>query len=148
MAQVQKKGLPVSGEGGLLAQLAKLVLESSLEGEMDAHLGCAKNDTAGRNSGNSRNGKRAKTVLTEAGPVEIEVPRDRGAGFEPQIVRKRQRRLDGIDAIDRAVAPKKAVLSRTGATRPGECGGCNGEGVERRCHHGSGRLVVEAASLA
>lgn len=53
----------------------------------------------GRNGGNSRNGTRSKTVLTEIGPVEIEVPRNRDGSFEPQIVRKRQRRPDGIDAI-------------------------------------------------
>jgi hypothetical protein len=53
----------------------------------------------GGNLGNSRNGTRPKTVFTAIGPVQIEVPRDREGSFEPQIVRKRQRRLDGIDAI-------------------------------------------------
>ena len=66
---------------------------------MDAHLGYRKHDAAGDGSGNSRNGRRAKTVVTEAGPVEISVPRDRGASFEPVIVPKRQRRLGGIDDI-------------------------------------------------
>ena len=63
------------------------------------HLGYDKHDAAGRDGGNSRNGTRTKTVLTEIGPVEIEVPRDRDASFEPVIVKKRQRRLDGIDEI-------------------------------------------------
>jgi putative transposase len=53
----------------------------------------------GRNHGNSRNGLRAKTVLAEMGPVEIEVPRDRDASFQPTIVKKRQRRLAGVDQI-------------------------------------------------
>jgi transposase-like protein len=53
----------------------------------------------GRDGGNSRNGTRTKTVLTEIGPVEIEVPRDRHSSFEPVIVKKRQRRLEGIDEI-------------------------------------------------
>jgi transposase-like protein len=97
--RAQADGMAVGGEGGLLQQLTKLVLESSLEGELDAHLGCGKHDPAGRDGGNSRNGKRAKTVLTEAGPVEVEVPRDRDGSFEPTIVRKRQRRLGGIDGI-------------------------------------------------
>jgi putative transposase len=66
---------------------------------MSEHLGYDRHDASGRNSGNSRNGTRAKTVLTEIGPVEIEVPRDRDASFEPVIVKKRQRRLDGIDEI-------------------------------------------------
>ena len=64
---------------------------------MDAHLGYRKHDPAGDRSGNSRNGHRAKTVLTEVGPVEISVPRDRDASFEPVIVAKRQRRLGGVD---------------------------------------------------
>ena len=82
---------------GCWAGLTKVVLESALDGEMDAHLGYRKHDPAGDGSGNSRNGRRAKTVLTGAGPVEIEVPRDRASSFEPVIVAKRQRRLGGID---------------------------------------------------
>jgi putative transposase len=99
-------GVAMDGEDGLLAQLTKIVLESSLQGEMDAHLGYAKHDPAGRDSGNSRNGTRAKTVLTTAGPVEVEVPRDRDGSFEPQMVRKRQRRLGGIDGIVLSLSAK------------------------------------------
>lgn len=66
---------------------------------MSEHLGYDKHEAAGRDGGNSRNGTRAKTVLTEIGPVEIEVPRDRDGSFEPQLVRMRQRRLNGIDQI-------------------------------------------------
>src|SRR3954468_16623527 len=91
VAQAQADGMAVDGEDGLLAQLTKIVLESSLQGELDAHLGYGKHDPAGRDGGNSRNGTRVKTVLTKAGPVEIEVPRDRDGSFEPLIVRKRQR---------------------------------------------------------
>src|SRR5215472_2949427 len=76
-----------------------MVVEGALEGEMDDHLGYAKHDREGDNSGNSRNGHRDKTVLTEAGPVEISVPRDRDASFEPAIVAKRQRRLSGVDDL-------------------------------------------------
>jgi putative transposase len=104
--RAQDGGLPVAGEGGLLQQLTKIVLESSLEGEMDAHLGYSKHDPQGRNGENSRNGKRSKTVLTEVGPVGIEVPRDRDSSFEPQIVRKRQRRLDGIDGMVLSLSAK------------------------------------------
>ena len=92
-------GLKLTGEGGLLGKLTKMVVEGALEGELDDHLGYEKNDPAGRNGGNSRNGYRAKTVLTEAGPVEISVPRDRDSSFEPKIVAKRQRRLAGIDEL-------------------------------------------------
>src|SRR5246500_2097222 len=90
-------GLKLTGEGGLLGQLTKMVVEGALEGEMDDHLGYGRHDPTGHKSGNSRNGRRAKTVLTEAGPVEISVPRDRDSSFEPKIVAKRQRRLTGVE---------------------------------------------------
>lgn len=93
------EGLQMTGEGGLLARLTKRVFESALQGEMDDHLGYGKHDPAGRDGGNSRNGTRAQTVLTEVGPVGLEVPRDRDASFEPQLVRKRQRRLTGVDSM-------------------------------------------------
>jgi putative transposase len=92
-------GLRLVGEGGLLQQLTKRVLEAALEGELDSHLGYGKHDVVGRDGGNSRNGKRSKTVLTEAGPVELAVPRDRDGSFTPRIVAKRQRRLSGVDDL-------------------------------------------------
>ena len=76
-----------------------MVVEGALEGEMDDHLGYCRHDPAGRDGGNSRNGHRAKTVITEAGPVEISVPRDRDSSFEPKIVAKRQRRLTGVEEM-------------------------------------------------
>jgi putative transposase len=93
------EGVELVGPGGLLTGLTKTVLETALDVEMSEHLGYDRHDPAGRDGGNSRNGTRTKTVLTEIGPVEIEVPRDRDASFDPVIVRKRQRRLDGIDEI-------------------------------------------------
>src|SRR5690349_4335846 len=95
--RAQAEGLSLTGPGGLLGRLTKVVLEGALEGELDAHLGYAKHDPAGRDGGNSRNGHRAKTVLTDVGPVEIDMPRDRDASFAPVIVAKRQRRLGGVD---------------------------------------------------
>jgi len=97
--RARAEGLKLTGEGGLLQKLTKLVVESALDGEIDDHLGYAKHDAAGRNGGNSRNGKRSKTLLTEAGPIEIDVPRDRDGSFEPQLVAKRQRRLTGVDDL-------------------------------------------------
>ena len=93
------EGVDLVGPGGLLAGLTKTVLETALEAEMTEHLGYEAHDVEGRDGGNSRNGTRSKTVLTEIGPVQIEVPRDRDASFNPVIVKKRQRRLDGIDEI-------------------------------------------------
>ena len=99
VARARAEGLKLTGEGGLLGRLTKVMVESALEGEMDDHLGYGKHDPAGRNGGNSRNGTRSKTLVTEAGPVKIEVPRDRESNFEPVIVGKRQRRLSGIDNL-------------------------------------------------
>jgi len=85
------------GEGGVLKQLTKRLVERALEGEMTTHLGYEKNAAEGRNTGNSRNGKSTKQVKADFGEVEIEVPRDRNGEFEPQLVKKGQRRLPGFD---------------------------------------------------
>ena len=99
VVQARAGGLQLTGEGGVLQALTKRLLESALEGEITDHLGYDKHDPAGRGTGNSRNGTRSKTVLTDVGPVQIEVPRDRNAEFEPRIVAKRQRRLTGVDEM-------------------------------------------------
>ena len=87
LAQAKEHGVDLVGPNGLLNQLTKNVLETALEAEMSEHLGYDRHDPAGRGSGNSRNGTRTKTVLTEIGPVDIDVPRDMNASFDPQIVR-------------------------------------------------------------
>src|SRR5258705_1572679 len=98
--QAREQGLSLTGPDGLLKQLTKTVLESALNEELTEHLGYDKHDPAGQGSGNIRNGTRPKTGLTEASRhVEIDVPRDRAGTFEPQIVRKRQRRLSGGDGM-------------------------------------------------
>ncbi|MGH8834154.1 MAG: transposase [Actinomycetes bacterium] len=97
--QARADGVDLIGPGGLLTGLTSKVINTALEVEMSEHLGYDRHDPAGRTGDNSRNGKRTKTVLTELGPVSVDVPRDRDATFEPQIVRKRQRRLDRIDEI-------------------------------------------------
>jgi putative transposase len=106
VARARAQGLELTGPNGLLGQLTKQVLESALEGEITDHLGYDKHDPAGRNRGNSRNGVRSKTVLTDVGPVEIEVPRDRDGSFEPQIVAKRQRRLGGVEDMVLSLSAK------------------------------------------
>jgi len=94
------RGVELTGPDGLLKAITKTVLETALEEEMSEHLGYDKHDPAGRDHGNSRNGARAKTVLSDAaGQVEIEVPRDRDGSFTPVIVKKRQRRLSDVDAV-------------------------------------------------
>jgi putative transposase len=96
----KEQGLSITGPDGLLKQLTKTLIETALNEEMTEHLGYEKHDPAGAGTGNIRNGTRGKTVLTEStGHVEIEVPRDRAGTFEPQIVKKRQRRLNGVDEV-------------------------------------------------
>jgi transposase-like protein len=100
VARAREQGLSLTGPDGLLKQLTKTVLETALNQEMTEHLGHDKHGPAGNETGNVRNGTRAKTVLTEgSGQVGIDVPRDRAGTFEPQIVRKRQRRLSGVDEM-------------------------------------------------
>jgi transposase-like protein len=96
----KEQGLSLTGPDGLLKQLTKTVLETALNEELTEHLGYDKHDPAGAGTGNVRNGTRSKTVLTEStGHVAIDVPRDRAGTFTPQIVRKRQRRLSGVDEV-------------------------------------------------
>jgi putative transposase len=99
--QAREQGLSLTGPDGLLKQFTKSVLETALNEEMTEHLGHEKHRAAeDRDSTNIRNGTRPKTVLTEAtGQVQLDVPRDRDGTFEPQIVKKRQRRLTGVDEI-------------------------------------------------
>ncbi len=98
--QARDRGVALTGPDGLLKALTKTVIETALDEEMSEHLGYDKHEPAGRGSPNSRNGRRSKTVLTDAcGDVEIDVPRDRDGTFSPVIVKKRQRRLSDVDEV-------------------------------------------------
>src|SRR6476646_7236164 len=92
-----KKPEDLIGETKLLKQLTKALIEQTLDAELTQHLGYEKHDPAGYHSGNSRNGASAKTVQGEFGEITIETPRDRNASFEPQILKKHQKRFDGFD---------------------------------------------------
>ena len=87
----------LTGDDGLFKRLKKALIERALGAELTEHLGYEKGDPAGRGSGNSRNGSSSKSVLTEDGEIDIEVPRDRAGSFEPQLIPKGQRRFDGFD---------------------------------------------------
>src|ERR687883_1485672 len=87
----------ILGEHGLLKQLTKRVIERALAVELTAHLGYAPHVRQERDGTNCRNGTGKKTVHTETGQCNIEVPRDRDGSFDPQLVKKRQRRLEGFD---------------------------------------------------
>ncbi|GAA1200348.1 IS256 family transposase [Streptomyces rhizosphaericus] len=97
MDRADASGVALLGEGGLLTEVTRAVLERALDAEMTAHLGYEKHDPAGRGSGNSRNGTSPKTLLTDAGAVTVAVPRDREGSFEPQLVPKHARRLAGFN---------------------------------------------------
>jgi putative transposase len=92
----------ILGEEGLLDDLTKRLVERALEGEMTHHLGYPPHSPAGQHTGNSRNGKTQKTVKGKTGEMEITIPRDRNGEFEPQLVKKHQRRLPGFD--DKVIA--------------------------------------------
>ena len=87
----------ILGKNGLLKQLTKRLVERTLEAELANHLGYEPHEQKGHGTGNNRNGKGNKTVQSESGAIDIDVPRDRNATFEPQLIKKRQRRLEGFD---------------------------------------------------
>jgi len=97
IARAQAEGVELLGPGGLLRQMTKAVLERALGEELTDHLGCPPHDRTGTR--NARNGTSSKRLITEAGSVVLDVPRDRAGTLEPRIVRKGQRRLDGIDKL-------------------------------------------------
>ena len=87
----------ILGKNGLLKQLSKRLIERALQGELTDHLGYAPYAPEGSGADNCRNGKGSKTLHTDSGAIQIEVPRDRDSSFEPKLVKKRQRRLEGFD---------------------------------------------------
>src|SRR5215212_4370528 len=101
VAEAKARGLELTGPNGLLKLFTKNVLETPLNEELTEHLGHPKHQAEpGREATNVRNGSRSKTVISDAaGEVTIDVPRDREGTFEPQIVKKRQRRLTDVDEI-------------------------------------------------
>ena len=99
VAQARASGVDLAGRDGLLAGLTKQVLEHALEEELTDHLGYPPGEREAKTGTNERNGSSPKTVITEIGPVQIDVSRDREGSFEPAIVRKRQRRLEGVDEL-------------------------------------------------
>jgi len=94
--RARTQGVALTGDGGLLTDLMRHVLQRGLEVELSEHLGYERHAIEGRGSGNSRNGSYPKTVTTEIGEVEVLMPRDRAGTFEPVTVPKHQRRLDGL----------------------------------------------------
>lgn len=97
LERARAEGVSLVGQGGLLAQVTRAVLQAALEAEMADHLGYDRGESPPAGSANERNGSSAKTVRTEIGEVRLAVPRDRAGTFEPRIVPKHARRVDGFD---------------------------------------------------
>jgi putative transposase len=97
MGRVRSEGIDMLGEGGVITELTKRLLERAMDEELTEYLGYERGDPAGRGSGNSRNGTTPKRVLTTVGPVDLEVPRDRNSTFEPVIVPKGATRLGRLN---------------------------------------------------
>jgi putative transposase len=95
--RAREQGVELLGENGLLRAMTKAVLERGLAEELTEHLGYEPHERTG--SSNARNGSTPKRLHPEAGSIDLDVPRDREGSFEPRLVRKGQRRLDGIDKI-------------------------------------------------
>ena len=121
VARAHVGGVDLVGPGGLLRDLTKQTLKTGLEVEMDEHFGYAKHAADGRNHGDSRNGTRSKMVITEICSVEIDVPRDRDGIFEPETVRKNQRRLDGVYSMVIPLTAKGLMTGEVEAHLAGVC---------------------------
>lgn len=92
-------GTPLTGQDGLLSGVVKAALERGLESELAEHLGYERGDPDAAAYPNSRNGTSSKTVATQVGDVDLDIPRDRAGTFTPMLVPKGQRRLDGLDGM-------------------------------------------------
>ena len=114
--QAKDAGVALTGPGGLLKVLTAQIVEAALDEELDEYLGYDKHDPVGRGSGNSRNSTRSKTVVTDnVSAIKIQVPRDRNGTFEPQLVKKRQRRLSDMDAMVLSLFAKRLTTGEIAA---------------------------------
>ena len=96
VARARSEGIELTGDNGLLTAMVRQVLQTGLNVELAEHLGYEPYAADGRGSGNNRNGSYPKTITTEIGQVEVQMPRDRLGTFEPATVPKHVRRLDGL----------------------------------------------------
>jgi hypothetical protein len=121
--RAKAQGVSLVGPDGLLAGITKTVLQAALDAEMTEHLGYEKGERPSQSGGNHRNGHSPKTVLTEVGPVPLQVPRDRAAQFEPRIVPKHARRIEGLMRVGHGRRGDGDNLAdhRLAAVRAGGC---------------------------
>lgn len=96
-AKIDSGEVAITGSDGLLPALLKTSLERGLQAEMSGHLGYEKGEHTPAKRPNARNGTTSKTIESEVGSFTVDVPRDRAGSFTPRLIRKGQRRLDGLD---------------------------------------------------
>lgn len=99
LLRVDEGNLQLTGEGGFVQEMLKTVLERGLKAELTSHLGYEKGDPAGRSLPNARNGTSRKTVASEVGGIDLDIPRDRDGTFVPRLVPPGERRIGGLDEI-------------------------------------------------
>jgi len=110
VAQADAEDVELLGPGGLLTDLTRRVIERAMDVELTDHLGYERGDPAGRGSGNSRNGTTPKMVLTDAGEVRINAPRDRIGSFDSRLVPKGRRRLEGFNDMVLSLVAKGMTM--------------------------------------
>lgn len=110
VAEADAGDLEFLGPGGLLSDLTRRVIERAMDVELTDHLGYERGDSAGRGSGNSRNGSSPKTVLTDAGEVRIAAPRDRNSSFDSKLVPKGSRQLEGFNDLVLSLVAKGMTM--------------------------------------
>jgi len=99
MAQIDAEGLELLGPDGVLTELTSRIMNRAMQTELTDHMGYEPGDPAAWGSGDNRNGSSVKTVLTDAGSIPVMVPRDRNGTFEPKLIPKHQRRLNGFNDL-------------------------------------------------
>jgi putative transposase len=106
---IQENDIKTAGDiQNALKHLFADTLQEFMEAELDTHLGYAKHDTKNKKTRNSRNGKMpAKTVMTEMGDIQVRTPRDRDGNYEPQIVKKHQNDLSGMESRSSPCTPRE-----------------------------------------
>lgn len=117
VARARSEGVELTRGNGLLTAMVRQVLQTGLNVELAEHLGYEPHAREGRGSGNNRNGSYPKTVTTEIGQVQIDMPRDRLGTFEPATVPKHVRRLDGLSGNIAGSTPKRPSAWHGGPAR-------------------------------
>ena len=108
------------GEDALLKQLTKALLERAMAAELTHELGYEKHDQAEKPTSNRRSGSSAKGISSKPGEMQIAVARDRKGEFEPQIIKRHQRRFDGFDSLILSLYSRASFDARDSVSSRGD----------------------------